>query len=219
MDQALSNPAPGMPPIEGLRDGGATVPPPIMNPNANSNTPNLNNVNAANSTNNPVGGSTAGGIKACICLGFPIHTLDGIRGEPDDPLLDMKTPTLFVVGENATQTRADDLEDIRERMRAETSMVLLGGADDKLRLSKAKKMNEGITQSMVDRCIADEIYNFISYVLNAPPPTAFAIPTNIPGTPQVNCLIFFYSLHNYICYENFIFDIIHVKNSYFSLFS
>ena len=117
--------------------------------------------------------------------------MDGIRGEPDDPLLDMKTPTLFVVGENATQTRADDLEDIRERMRAETSMVLLGGADDKLRLSKAKKMNEGITQSMVDRCIADEIYNFISYVLNAPPPTAFAIPTNIPGTPQVNCLIFF----------------------------
>ena len=188
MDQALSNPAPGMPPIEGLRDSGATVPPPNMNPNANSNTPNLNNVNAANSTNNPVGGSTTGGIKACICLGFPIHTLDGIRGEPDDPLLDMKTPTLFVVGENATQTRADDLEDIRERMRAETSMVLLGGADDKLRLSKAKKMNEGITQSMVDRCIADEIYNFISYVLNAPPPTAFAIPTNIPGTPQVNCL-------------------------------
>ena len=125
-----------------------------------------------------------GGIKACICLGFPIHTLDGIRGEPDDPLLDMKTPTLFVIGENATQTRVDDLEDIRERMRAESSMIVLGGADDKLRMSKAKKMMEGITQSMVDRCLADEIYNFISYVLNAPPPTAFAIPTNIPATPQ-----------------------------------
>ena len=126
-----------------------------------------------------------GGIKACICLGFPIHTLDGIRGEPDDPLLDMKTPTLFVIGENATQTRVDDLEDIRERMRAESSMIVLGGADDKLRMSKAKKMMEGITQSMVDRCLADEIYNFISYVLNAPPPTAFAIPTNLPATPQV----------------------------------
>ena len=93
--------------------------------------------------------------------------------------------TLFVVGENATQSRPDDLEDIRERMRAETSMVVIGGADDKLRMSKHKKTAEGITQSMVDRCIADEIYSFISYVLNAPPPSAFAIPSSIPGTPQV----------------------------------
>merc|ERR1719361_2724691 len=128
MDQALSSStAPG---LEGLRDVIPNVTP----------TPNAGPMN-----------SSTGGIKACVCLGFPLHTLDGIRGEPDDPLLDMKTPTLFVVGENATQTRADDLEDIRERMRAETSMILLGGADDKLRMSKAKKMMEGITQSMVDR--------------------------------------------------------------------
>ena len=125
-----------------------------------------------------------GGIKACICLGFPLYTLDGIRGEPDDPLLDMRTSTLFLIGENATQTRADDLEDIRERMRAETSMVVVGGADDKLRICKNKKMSEGITQSMVDRCIADEIYHFVSYVLNAPPTNAFALPASMPGTPQ-----------------------------------
>ena len=125
-----------------------------------------------------------GGIKACICLGFPLYTLDGIRGEPDDPLLDMRTSTLFLIGENATQTRADDLEDIRERMRAETSMVVIGGADDKLRICKNKKMSEGITQSMVDRCLADEIYHFVSYVLNAPPTNAFALPASMPGTPQ-----------------------------------
>ena len=34
--------------------------------------------------------SNSGGIKACICLGFPLYTLDGTRGEPDDPLLDMR---------------------------------------------------------------------------------------------------------------------------------
>ena len=183
MDQALSTTAPGIQP-EGLRDpnsiSGGGVVPPIPNP-AISNI----NSNVSASAAGVINSNTAGGIKACVCLGFPIHTLDGIRGEPDDPLLDMRTPTLFIIGENATQTRADDLEDIRERMRAESSMILLGGADDKLRMSKAKKMMEGITQSMVDRCIADEIYNFISYVLNAPPPTAFAIPTNLPGTPQV----------------------------------
>ena len=123
---------------------------------------------------------------------YIISIPDGTRGEPDDPLLDMRTPTLFVIGDNATQTRPDDLEDIRERMRAETSMVVIGGADDKLRMSKHKKTAEGITQSMVDRCIADEIYNFISYVLNAPPPTAFAIPSAIPGTPQVKFFIYLY---------------------------
>ena len=186
MDQALSNTVPGIQP-EGLRDptsiSGGGIVAPIPNPAiSNINSVSSVSANAAAGVINP---NTAGGIKACVCLGFPIHTLDGIRGEPDDPLLDMRTPTMFVIGENATQTRADDLEDIRERMRAESSMILLGGADDKLRMSKAKKMMEGITQSMVDRCIADEIYNFISYVLNAPPPTAFAIPTNLPGTPQV----------------------------------
>ena len=132
------------------------------------------------------GNNGNGGIKACICLGFPLYTLDGIRGEPDDPLLDMRTSTLFLIGENATQTRADDLDDIRERMRAETSMVIIGGADDKLRMCKSKKITEGITQNMLDRCIADEIYHFVSYVLNAPPTNAFALPASMPGTPQVS---------------------------------
>ena len=60
---------------------------------------------------------------------------------------------LFVLGENASQCRSDDLEDLRERMKAVTGMVMVGGADDLLRVSSHKKKLEGVTQSMVDRFV------------------------------------------------------------------
>lgn len=38
-------------------------------------------------------------------------------------------------------------------MKVETSLVVVGAADDQLRISKTKKKLDGITQSMVDKCI------------------------------------------------------------------
>lgn len=49
--------------------------------------------------------------------------------------------------------RQEDVEDIRERMRVETGLVVVGSADDQLRVGKTKKLMEGVTQSMIDRCI------------------------------------------------------------------
>ncbi len=45
------------------------------------------------------------------------------------------------------------MEDMRERMRCPTGLVVVGGADDALRVSKHKKRMENITQCMVDKCI------------------------------------------------------------------
>jgi len=105
-------------------------------------------------------------LTAIIALGFPAQFISGrICGDADDLLLDCRTPTLFVVGQNATTCCVDDLEDMRERMQADTSLVVVGGADDRLRMSHSRRRSEGVTQRMVDRCILDKVADFLNSIV------------------------------------------------------
>ena len=40
------------------------------------------------------------------------------------------------------------------------------GADDNLRVTRSKKKQEGITQSIVDRCITEELADFLGGILS-----------------------------------------------------
>lgn len=54
---------------------------------------------------------------------------------------------------NLLSCSREDMEDLRERMRVETGLIVVGSADDYLRVSKKKRISEGITQAMVDKKI------------------------------------------------------------------
>ncbi|KAK9508475.1 hypothetical protein O3M35_006025 [Rhynocoris fuscipes] len=105
-------------------------------------------------------------VSAIVCLGFPMNTVEEKRGQPDDSLLNLNVPTLFVIGQHAATAHVNDMEDLRERLRIHTSLVVVGSADDCLRVSSGKKSSDGMTQTMVDRCVVDEVADFIGSVLS-----------------------------------------------------
>lgn len=109
-------------------------------------------------------------MNAVVCLGFPLSTVDGKRGSSEDLMLDLRCPVMFVIGEHSSLSRIDDVETMRERMLAPTSLVVVGSADDQLRISTSKKITECISQSIVDRCVIDEIADFMGGVLTQPSP-------------------------------------------------
>ncbi|CAB0006457.1 unnamed protein product [Nesidiocoris tenuis] len=96
-------------------------------------------------------------VTSVVCIGFPLNTVEGKRGLPDDNILNLSVPVLFIAGEHGTNSNKDDLEDLRERLRVESGLVIVGSADDQLRVSKSTLYTEGVTQSMVDHCIVVSI--------------------------------------------------------------
>ncbi|KAH8355137.1 hypothetical protein KR093_006607 [Drosophila rubida] len=119
-------------------------------------------------------------VACVICMGFAYNTLRGPRGAPDDRLLDIKAPILFVIGQNSARSSQEEMEGLRERMQSESSLVVVGSADDALRVPKSKRRIEGVTQAMVDSMVVDEVYEFISKTLSNPPGPR--MPTSLLGS-------------------------------------
>ena len=52
-------------------------------------------------------------------MGLPLRSVHGKRGDVDDALLSCSVPTLFVVGQHASTCSIDDIEELREKIRAD----------------------------------------------------------------------------------------------------
>ncbi|XP_067627115.1 KAT8 regulatory NSL complex subunit 3 isoform X2 [Eurosta solidaginis] len=116
-------------------------------------------------------------VACVVCMGFAYNTFNGVRGAPDDRILDIKIPILFVIGQNSAKSSTEEIESLREKMQSETSLVVVGSADDVLRVPKSRRRLENVTQSMVDIMVVDEVYEFIKRILTNPPGPR--IPTTI----------------------------------------
>lgn len=92
-------------------------------------------------------------VSSVLCMGFAYNTLTGPRGSPEDHLLEMKVPVLFVIGQNSARTSQEEMESLREKMHSESSLLVVGSADDCLRVPTNKCKIEGVTQAMVDSMI------------------------------------------------------------------
>lgn len=44
-------------------------------------------------------------VSSIVCMGFAYNTVKGVRGAPDDRILDITIPILFVLGENSARAR------------------------------------------------------------------------------------------------------------------
>ncbi|KAJ6645474.1 KAT8 regulatory NSL complex subunit 3 [Pseudolycoriella hygida] len=111
-------------------------------------------------------------VSSVICIGLAYNTLIGIRGQPDDKILDLTTPVMFVSGQNSARASQEEIESLREKMKAQTSLAVVGSADDVLRIGKHKRQIEGVTQTMADSM--DDIWEFASTcIINPPAPRDF----------------------------------------------
>jgi len=105
-------------------------------------------------------------VTALLCLGFPLFCVDGKRGEPDDFILDIRSPTLIAIGQSSSTCTIDGIEELRHRMKAESVLLVVDGATDSLRMLKWKKKQQNVTQSMVDACILEDISTFLTAVMS-----------------------------------------------------
>lgn len=102
-------------------------------------------------------------VNSVVCMGFAYNTMNGVRGSPDDRILGITTPVLFVLGQNSARSSQEEIESLREKMQAQTSLVVVGSADDALRVGKTKRQIEGVTQTMVDNMI---MVGFFFYLMS-----------------------------------------------------
>uniref|UniRef100_A0A914V3Y6 KAT8 regulatory NSL complex subunit 3 n=1 Tax=Plectus sambesii TaxID=2011161 RepID=A0A914V3Y6_9BILA len=120
-------------------------------------------------------------VSAVINFAFPVVCANGSRGDVDDDILTVTAPCLFVVGQFACDSSFDVLQDLRDHMRSESGLIVVGSANSNLYVSPRKLMIERLSLRAVHRLILDHLIEYLDQALNRPHPKPLKFSKPLPA--------------------------------------
>jgi len=98
-------------------------------------------------------------VAGLICLGYPLRS--GSTGAlRDEVLLAIRVPILFVQGTRDPLCPLDVLAELRARMTAPSTLLIVEGGDHSLAVSAAARKARGETQADSDARVLETIRSF-----------------------------------------------------------
>lgn len=64
-------------------------------------------------------------VTAVCCLGLPLKSTYGWRGDDIDPILGLQCPVFLANGSNAINSNIDEIEDLRDQLQVPSSLVVV----------------------------------------------------------------------------------------------
>jgi predicted alpha/beta-hydrolase family hydrolase len=104
-------------------------------------------------------------VQALICFGYPLCGGGDRSKLRDQVLVETKTPILFVQGTRDPLCPLELLEDVRNRMRAPSTLHVVDGGDHSLLVAKATLKARGSTQEEADDGARGAIADFLKDAL------------------------------------------------------
>lgn len=98
-------------------------------------------------------------VAGVICLGYPLQS--GATGAMrDEVLVALRTPILFVQGSRDSLCSLPRLAEVRTRMTAPSTLVVVDGGNHSLEVSAGTRKASGTTQADSDARVLDAIRAF-----------------------------------------------------------
>ena len=98
-------------------------------------------------------------VAGVICLGYPLHS--GATGAMrDEVLVALRTPILFVQGSRDSLCPLPRLAEVRTRMTAPSTLLIVDGGNHSLEVSAAARKASGTTQADSDARVVEAIRAF-----------------------------------------------------------